>query len=47
MEKKIETRKKIVKAVVMVVIIAGLMLTAHILVNDIDWAGIARAVHGG
>ena len=47
MEKKVEIRKKIVKAVVVVVIIAGVMLTAHILVNYFDWAGIARAVHGG
>lgn len=47
MEKKIETRKKIVKAVIVVVVIVGLLLSAHILVNYFDWAGIARAVHGG
>jgi len=47
MEKKTETRKNIVKAVVVIVVIAGLMLTAHILVNYFNIVEIMRRVHGG
>ena len=47
MEKKTETRKNIVKAVIVIVVIAGLMLTAHVLVNYFNIVDIVRRVHGG
>ena len=47
MEKKTETRKNVVKAVLVIVVIAGLMLTAHILVNYFNIVDIVRRIHGG
>jgi hypothetical protein len=47
MEKKNETRKNIVRAVIVIAVIAGLMLTAHILVNYFNIVDIVRRVHGG
>ncbi len=47
MEKKVETRKKIVKVVIWVIVIAGLLLTAHVLVNYFDLLGFLRTLHGG
>ena len=47
MEKKNETRKNVVKAVIVIVVIAGLMLTAHVLVNYFNIVDIVRRVHGG
>jgi hypothetical protein len=47
MEKKVETRKKVVTVVVWVVVIAGLLLTAHVLVNYFDLPGFLRTLHGG
>jgi hypothetical protein len=47
MEQKVETKKKIVKVVVWVVVVLALMATAHILVNYFDFVEIIKAIHGG
>ena len=47
MEKKVETRKKAVKVLVWIVVIAGLLLTAHLLVNYFDIQEVVRKIHGG
>jgi hypothetical protein len=47
MEKKIETRKKIVKVVVWVVAIAALLLTMHMIVNNLNILDLAKTIHGG
>jgi hypothetical protein len=40
-------RKRIVRAVTVIVIILALMLTMHILVNNFDLPGVLRSMHGG
>lgn len=47
MEQKVETRKKIVKVVIWIIVIAALLLTAHILVNSFDTLEFFRKLHGG
>jgi hypothetical protein len=47
MEQKVETRKKIVKIAVWVVVILALMATMHILVNYFDLFEFLRKLHGG
>lgn len=47
MEQKIDHKRKIVKIVVWVVVILGLMLTMHILVNYFDLFEFLRNLHGG
>jgi hypothetical protein len=47
MEKKVETRKKVMKIVVWVVVIAGLLLTMHILVNNFQILEALKKLHGG
>ena len=47
MEKKVETRKKVTKVLIWVVVIAGLLLTAHVLVNNFDILEVVRKLHGG
>ena len=47
MEKKVETRKKVVKIVVWVVVIAGMLLTMHILVNNFHILDVLKKLHGG
>ena len=47
MEKKVETRKKIVKIAIWVVVILALMATMHIAVNNIDALEFIRRLHGG
>lgn len=47
MEKKVETRKKIVKIAIWVVVILALMATLHIAVNNIDALEFFRQLHGG
>lgn len=47
MEKKVGARKKIVNIVIALVVIAGLMLTAHILVNYFNIAEVIKGIHGG
>jgi hypothetical protein len=40
-------KKKIVTAVIVIVCIAALMLTAHLLVNYFNLSAIMRSIHGG
>jgi len=40
-------RKRIVRIVVAIVIILALMLTMHVLVNNLDMLGFMRRLHGG
>jgi len=47
MEQKVETRKKIVKVVVWVVILLVLMASAHLIVNNFDGLEFFRKLHGG
>ena len=47
MEKKVETRKKIMKAAVWIVVIIGVLLTMHLLVNNLDILEFAKKLHGG
>ena len=47
MEQKLETRKKVVKVVIWVIVIAGVLLSAHILVNSFDALEFFRKLHGG
>ena len=47
MEQKVETRKKIMKVVVWVIVIAVVLLTAHVLVNSFDALEFFRKLHGG
>jgi hypothetical protein len=47
MEKKSETRERIVKVAIWVVVILALMGTAHILVNYFDVVTVLKAIHGG
>ena len=47
MEKKMDSGRKIVKVVIWVVVIAAVLATAHILVNNIDGLEFFRRLHGG
>jgi len=47
MEQKVETRKKIVKIAVWVVVILALMVSMHIMVNYFDLFEFLRKLHGG
>ncbi len=47
MEQKVGTRRKIVKVMVWIVVILGLMLTAHFLVNYFNIIEVLKAMHGG
>ena len=47
MEKKVETKKKVVKVVVWIVVFAGLLLTMHILVNNFQILEVLKQLHGG
>ena len=40
-------KKKIVSSVIVVAAVAGLLLTAHILVNYFNILDVIKAVHGG
>lgn len=40
-------KNKIVRIVIWVVVIAGLLLTAHILVNNFHILDVIKALHGG
>jgi len=40
-------KKKILRITIWVVVIAGLLLTTHILVNYFNLVGIIKAIHGG
>ncbi len=47
MRKKVESRKKIVNILVVVAVVAGLLLTAHILVNYFNIVEVVKKIHGG
>jgi hypothetical protein len=47
MAQKIDTKKKIVKVVVWVVVILALLGTMHILVNYFDLFEFLQKLHGG
>jgi hypothetical protein len=49
MEKKVENnnKKKIITAVVWILVIAGLILAANVLVSNFDVAGFLKSMHGG
>lgn len=47
MEQKVETRRKILKVAIWVIVIAAVLLTAHILVNSFDALEFFRKLHGG
>jgi hypothetical protein len=47
MEQKVETRRKILKAVVWIVVILALMWTVHTLVNHTDLLEVLKRMHGG
>jgi hypothetical protein len=44
---KQETKKTVVKVIIVVAVILGLMLTAHILVNYFNIVQVIKALHGG
>ncbi len=49
MEKKVENnnKKKIITAVIWIVVIAGLILAANVLVSNFDVAVFLKSMHGG
>ena len=47
MEKKVETRKKIMKVVVWIVVIAAVLLSMHLLVNNFHIFEFLKKIHGG
>lgn len=49
MEKKNEKdgKKKIITAVIWIIVIAGLILAANVLVSNFDVAGFLKSMHGG
>ncbi len=48
MQKKIENNnKKIITAVIWILVIAGLILAANALVSSFDVAGFLKSMHGG
>ncbi len=47
MEQKVDTRKKVMKVILWVVVIVALLLTAHIVVNNFHALEFIRKLHGG
>lgn len=47
MDKKTDTRKKIINAVIMLIVIAGMILAAHMLIYYFNIAEIISKIHGG
>ncbi len=47
MEQKVDSKKRIVKIIIWVVVILALMGTMHILVNYFDMFEFLRKLHGG
>lgn len=47
MEQKVDTKRKIMKVVIWIVVILALMLTMHILVNYFNMFDFIRSLHGG
>ncbi len=47
MNRKVELRKKIVNTLILVAVLAGLLLTVHILVNYFNIVEVVKKIHGG
>lgn len=47
MERKVSTKKRIVNLVIALVVIAGLLLTMHVLVNYFNIVEVIKKIHGG
>ncbi len=47
MEHKVDNKRKITKVAIWVVVVLGLMLTMHILVNYFNLFEFLRQLHGG
>jgi hypothetical protein len=47
MEQKVDNKKTIVKVVIWVVVVAALLGTMHILVNNFHILEFLKAIHGG
>jgi hypothetical protein len=49
MEKKVENsnKKKIITAVIWIIVFAGLILAANVLVSNFDVVGFLKSMHGG
>jgi hypothetical protein len=47
MEQNVKTRSKIWKWLIWIVVILGLMATAHILVNYFNIVEVLKVMHGG
>jgi hypothetical protein len=47
MQKNAEMKKWIVKVLIVIAVIASLMLTMHVLVNNFNLLGFLRSMHGG
>jgi hypothetical protein len=45
--KENKMKKKIVTAVIVIVVLAGLMVLANVLVSNFDIAGFLKNMHGG
>lgn len=41
------TRKHIVRTLIVIGIILAIMLTMHVLINNLDLPGVLRSMHGG
>lgn len=41
------SRKTVRRAIIAIVVMVGIMLTMHILVNSFDLMGFMRSIHGG
>jgi preprotein translocase subunit SecE len=46
MNKRGISRKQIVRGFVIVLVIVGILLTMHFLVNNFDFLGFLRGIHG-
>jgi hypothetical protein len=47
MEKKVDSKKKIANIAIVLIVIAGLMLAGHLLVNYFNIADVIKGIHGG
>lgn len=47
MENKLETRRKVMKVIIWIVVIVALLASVHILVNYFDLFEFVKKMHGG
>ena len=47
MNKNVERRRKVVATLIIVAVVAGLLLTAHMLVNNFNLVEVLKKMHGG